>query len=1522
MGDNSLSGSDHEQSWLEAELERELEEISLSEDEASNPDDDRATSHGIPDASTVQPELQTNNGLRDTLPESFKELLQCFHELDESMAAKTAAAIEGTENVMADLEKQLLGQPKSAWAAEEWDDDESISLKEKEKDKLAGLEAERSQASTEKVERYQAIQNLFVKKTVLAELPIQENMHNPDTVALGDLLLVEAAQEGSLSDVSGPNSSQELHALEIAESNVELSHNEAQSNKHLEEEQQRINAEHQRIEAEHRACMAKLEAEKQAVIAKLRQEEERAKQEEMRSREERGMHSEEIRCRDFYQWERESQRRERRAMTVEDQAGRNRVIEEKRLQQNAELRMEAGERSWMAREDRLGQRLREYENALRELSCMSTADEEAAAFRTDTKLMEERAAMESRRMAHEDVLGQCVRQSAPAGLSHVAHSRQTSGVSRQAQRPDPTKALSNMVCLRGAMCTAQQPIRNFDSGKTCSSPWQPTPGLSKSTCVDTHGTPSSSRFIPFAPSVAFMTSDTKADTAEKAHDIPPGRVSEIINPWDDTAPQETINYKFTRLEQCIPEDGQNCGIFPQANTGDLMCCGAMCSLKLSFSPELCNLPKPCRPRDFKPTACKKKPEMVTKSDSLNGTGGEGAFAGEQFGREVLDTLEGIPAQDILRLELRMESLTQVPNLSFAPELRILILSGNKLKDLAPIQNCCCLEELALCQNSLTSLNGLHKLKKLTILRANMNEISNIDGICSLPALCHVELSKNRLRSVELRSPHLTKLVLYHNSIKSMEFLESSPSLTELDLGRNHLTCIDSRISTWNPFLMKFFVYDNSIGSLPEFRLPLLTDLWVDKNKLKVLGPLGFLPSLERLQAKHNDIKRLATPISVSPLLQNLELAFNQLESEDCISILHTYTRLRRLQLNDNPGFVEMMEKYRPWVLRHAPFLMEIDNETVSEDERRNGVLWQTSNDPHFGFQFDFSAHRGSWRGTPSWSSNGVPLRIASRGTTNRQCGLLDLTEPTHDKLENCSVQVTRAHTQSSCALGVQDVMQVQRASLFRQWEVSGSAGSGYTGGCNTCALAQWCLSLTACRCLLLSTYSRDERRRAVPTVGASSSFLREEVLMTLRDRGKFWDDFLIMCHGYYQQLSQWPFMSARAVQRNKTFEARGREVFKCSRTRKIQARWRGVLGRRKRCARELEQRCNSLTEIQRRRIVHVQAAWRGAAVRQSVKASGQTLPKERRRAKLSQAAVRMQAALRGSRVRRRLRMARNMSKMVEDELADLPEVDVAAILGNIEGLDVADPFDIQVPVHQHVPFSTSSPSAMVTAMPKLAAATPKVAWSTPPPSAPRQLQAPQIGALQCMPQRHLLTSADGSTASSPQSSRTGSAHGTGLPRRSRSMSSTAESAVTENEGNLQSFASLDRDDLQVDPAAQAYLMAQKRRRPKPPKIPTAVRPSAPASGTSFIRGPSQGSLRSSHSSKSLPPGVRKQAPKAQDAIAEFRRQQEAEQRQHSSEAVDFRSGEPNLKLLRSCSGLSGQPHCSSPRARSPHRLAV
>ncbi|CAE7321846.1 inlI [Symbiodinium natans] len=863
---------------------------------------------------------------------------------------------------------------------------------------------------------------------------------------------------------------------------------------------------------------------------------------------------------------------------------------------------------------------------------------------------------------------------------------------------------------------------------------------------------------------------------------------------------------------------------------------------------------------------------------------------EDLGLDGLAGLEdGGSAVDLVRLEIRMEGLEQLPALSRVPHLRILVLSGNKISNLEDLRGCPKLEELVLCQNALTSLDGLRHLRHLSVLKATMNAITDAEDLAQLPQLRVVDLSKNRLTSVQLCAKGLGKLVLYRNSLHSATFLRELPSLTQLDLGRNKLTELDSAISEWNPVLTKAFLYENCLASLPELHLPLLTDLWVDNNLIEQLGPLGFLPSLERLQAKHNRIRKLSFPVAASPLLRTLELAFNQLDRPESYKAVVPFARLTRLQLNDNPLAAEMMEEYRPWVLRMAPQLEELDNETVNESERRELDL------KGFGQAGQAKAATSlterSWPTSPFGDKAGLHAEgllglVGADVAMSRRPQICPTSPP--DQNERCAGRSTGISWH-------QAVVDRWKAG----WKMSGDIVSEESG-CPMCALAAWCEMLNAARSAPFVAHTRDERRTAalLSSCETRAQRLRRcEALFALRRRHDFWTAYLQLCFTQYDWLVPWRAKQG-AVCRRAAFELQipGSERSCQTLILKVQSRWRGVLARRAAARLCLERVCEAISPGHLRCINRFQAMWRGHSSRNNLRARGMVLPGDKHLARLKQAATQLQAALRGSRVRRKLRWAKEVSRMANDDLEDCPEVDLEEMLSEARSVANADPFgSLSLPPLKEVPqaFGITHQNVNVAA-PEPLPRGPMVAWT-------QQSIAP--GAPPA-PATIDVVSESGSVVGSPHSSRPGSGFGIG-PRRSRSLSSTAESAMTEPDGQgTRSRAEQAKDEwgFQDISTARACLAAQKRRQPRPPTLP-GHGPLRSSAGRQPAANLAQ--ARKQPSSQSAGPAKRGGGcQKAQDAIAEYRRLQEAEAAATSTSVpTEFRTGSPNRKLMRSSQSL-------------------
>jgi len=1173
------------------------------------------------------------------------------------------------------------------------------------------------------------------------------------------------------------------------------------------------------IEEERMACLEELERQHEAFVEDMQQEAEDIRREEVRVQEEVRMHREELFCREFYREEGSAQRRERRNMHTEDKHSHHLRDEERKMLEDAERAKEATERQKFAAEEALATAVRRRDHERREAASMASEDMSSAALREALRL-----AAEIKGFAAADAESfawrEMCREAAETG--QMASEDQHSSLLR----------LSN-----------SEPVPRFDQ--------QESQGVAKAA-------------RPAAPDLsvlAKMVVPGLLKPEDQSEGFRPQTGTRTLDPWDSSGVSESVAKGDRSVKT---KEAKTCG--------SLMCLQLWEGNSRFRGSSGKSLPRRRPAKWSRPD--EERPERVSAALSSEDLGLDGLAAGlEDWGSAV----------DLVRLEIRMEGLEQLPTLSRVPQLRILVLSGNKISSLEALQGCPKLEELVLCQNALTCLDGLRHLRHLSVLKATMNAITDAEDLAQLPQLRVVDLSKNRLTSVHLSAKGLGKLVLYRNSLQSAGFLQELPSLTQLDLGRNKLTELDAAISEWNPVLTKAFLYENSLVSLPELHLPLLTDLWVDNNLLEHLGFLGFLPSLERLQAKHNRIRKLSLPIAASPLLKTLELAFNQLDSSESQKAVMSFARLTRLQLNDNPFAAEMMEDYRPWVLQMAPQLEELDNETVTESERRELDL------QGFGQAGQAVTVTSTARSTPA--------------SAPQHEGLLGLVAgpdvAASRRAHICTRCPDRAESDGTRLAGRHRSIDSHQSQALGRWQAGWSFSDiSEDSGCPMCALAAWCEMLNAARSAPFVAHTREERRTAALLSSCetrSHRFRRCEALFALRRRHDFWTSYLQLCFSQYDSLTPWRTTSG-AVCRTAAFELRipGSERSSQALILKAQSRWRGVLARRAFSRLCLERVCEAMSQRQLRCFVQLQALWRGHSARNAIRARGTVLPGDKRSARLKHAATQLQAALRGSRVRRKLRWAKEVSKVVSDDLEDCPEVDLEDMLREARTVANADPFSsLSLPEFKDMPEVVSrSRHKKEPQHPG-----PMVAW-TPLNIAPGSSHDATTG-----PAPTDAGSEGGSVVGSPHSSRPGSGFGIG-PRRSRSLSSTAESAVTEPDGaghGLRTRVEQAKDDwgFQDISTARACLAAQKRRQPRPPTLPGHA-PSRSSTG----RQPVSTLARNKQSSQSAgPPKRGGGCQKAQDAIAEYRRLQEADSAATNSGPTEFRSGSPNRKLMRSSQSL-------------------
>lgn len=1511
-----------DEAWIEAELERDLQNVDPVEDSDSEllfredwSDDDTALGEAPkaverpprqprrPDVALQQQpaSLSTAAAPREreeddvvpfeALPSSFRELVRNLREWETSMAAGSEEQMQDLDETAADLERQLLLRrqrdeelplpPVVVEAAQRTPRlPRSTGSESPEAEAEEEGEAEEEplplDAETQRQQELQLVQEwrraeAWGKLVFSLLTPVDHAAEAPNELVLEEVaseprtpLRQPLASEDPTASASGVGRAaggglprQASLPVEAASPADDAGIVDAGN---LERElARRIEEQDRQIEAERRALQERLERERLARLTQIRAEEEARRAEEERSREEMAMYSEELRLRECYAYEQSCRRREWRRLAAEDRRCMAVRTEERRTQKAREeaLARELEVKAAMERAQREAKAAAEREQ--QETRRMRAAD--ADSHRLREALVREMEAKAAAERAHREALARELEAKADAERAQrEAEARATT----ERERRQMSAADADSQRYREA-CRRELEQRWLAEADLEGRRWRAM--------------------------LKEAEEQAKRKAAKEAAEAEAACVSrEMGRMLLEDEESRLLQQHYERLAAAQAQDVEG-----QHYCGSTLCRGVLEGV----------------------TAWQKAPPALRRPDPVRFPDGGGLGAtrsrGEQVSDETLpveldlDTLTtgGVQAQDLVRLELRTEGLTEIPALAQFPRLRMLNLTGNRLKSLEPLADCPLLEEVFLCQNSLTSLRGLRWLQRLAVLRASANEVADAADLGALPCLRQVALWGNRLSTVQWTgAANVVKLELFGNALTSTAFLEQLPSLTFLDLGRNRLSELSAEISQWTPLLAKLYLYENRLARLPELRLPLLTDLVLNKNEeLEVLGPLGFLPSLSRLEAKFNSIKTLVDPIAASPMLQALALTDNKLASTDSLAPVFAYPRLKNLQLSDNPFAADLMKRYRPWVLERMPHLEELDNEPVSEKERSAALLAQAGPAP------------------PSGSSPATGCQRPRRGSA--------------------AVAASRR---------------------------SDPSGEVHDRSCSACALVTWCESLRSERNAPMLAHLRDERmyqQRYSASALSGRASLQEDSLQALRRRREFWNSFMEICQHHVQELRQWDESHVARVLRPSSPQVRSPGTERADRAVcKLQAWWRGVLARRRISRLRSERRSQGLSPGNLRKLVRLQAVIRGALVRSRFLRLTEGGSFHGRRGQHGsvpeEVVIRLQAVARGTRARRRLerakRWAQEMSRKVDEEIGDCPEIDVSEFLGaTVKAEDLANPFaQLRVPERSSLPRAVVPPpragssaplgagtAAMAGPAPRepcprprppsmgggtpagpgftvpSAPAAPITAWATPPPTASRDAAPSAMG------------SPMSQTSESP------------LPRRARSLSSTAESAITEMEGIRLGSGNTHRSHEEL--SATGSVTPVSRRRQKPPGLPrlshmqTVAHPAPRASagvsrGGSFSRGvAAQGRGRGTahHGASGSQPRApeKEKVLKAQDALAEYKRAmreaEEAARRQSPDpEAVEFQSGTPNLRLLRSAGVLPPASSTPSPRARSPLRLST
>lgn len=145
------------------------------------------------------------------------------------------------------------------------------------------------------------------------------------------------------------------------------------------------------------------------------------------------------------------------------------------------------------------------------------------------------------------------------------------------------------------------------------------------------------------------------------------------------------------------------------------------------------------------------------------------------------------------------------------------LSGNKIRDLTPLQNLTQLERLNLWHNQIDNIEPLKWLKHLTELHLEGNKFSDLNTLEKLAKLTHLFLNENNIENIRplQNLKFLTELGLSKNKIDDLSPLKNLKQLTYLLLD-------DNQISDLTPlkdleFLSRLRLWNNQIENLSPLR---------------------------------------------------------------------------------------------------------------------------------------------------------------------------------------------------------------------------------------------------------------------------------------------------------------------------------------------------------------------------------------------------------------------------------------------------------------------------------------------------------------------------------------------------------------------------------------------------------------------------------------------------------------------------------------------------------------------------------
>jgi hypothetical protein len=265
--------------------------------------------------------------------------------------------------------------------------------------------------------------------------------------------------------------------------------------------------------------------------------------------------------------------------------------------------------------------------------------------------------------------------------------------------------------------------------------------------------------------------------------------------------------------------------------------------------------------------------------------------------------------------------------------------ADRLSDLQPVEGAEFTFNLTsfLVQNAeITKCDAIVKFGALLTISLKTNLISDILPFAQLERLKHLDLTENKVRSIDgIRFPSLEVLNLPKNQLSALASLDA-PKLKTLDVSNNHIFFIAPFAFLGAPNVETLNLTTNTIRVLREqcfLGLSQLKTLKLTENQLPAVfhGISKDLRSLIDLDVSDNPLQSLAG-LDRLTALEVLDAHKTGLEQPMDFSPLFDHCPLKRLSIAETA--LADVENVRLELIHYLPLLEEIDEQPVAFGEKQ------------------------------------------------------------------------------------------------------------------------------------------------------------------------------------------------------------------------------------------------------------------------------------------------------------------------------------------------------------------------------------------------------------------------------------------------------------------------------------------------------------------------------------------------------------------------------------------------------------